>query len=240
MTSLSYARPIDRSVRIEIDGTTIEADWTMPMDAQGVVIFAQGMGSSRFSRRNRMVARELYDQKFGSLLVDLLTLDEEREDMLTGALRFDVKLLAERLNAAARWVKEEVGSYPPVGYFATGVGAAAALQAAASRPDLVDAIVSRGGRPDLAGVALQKVKAPTLLIVGSEDVQGRALNRWAYWRLDCERKLEVISGATNRFEEAGALEMATVLAIEWFDVHLASRPALFHLSRTTPRSALQI
>jgi putative phosphoribosyl transferase len=241
MTTISYSRPIDRPVRIQIDGGSIEADWTMPMDAQGVVIFAHGSGSSRFSRRNRIVTRELYDRKFGSLLVDLLTTDEEHEDMLTAALRFDVNLLSERLIAAATWVKGEVDSaFLPVGFFATGVGAAAALHAAAYRPNLVDAIVSRGGRPDLAGVALHKVKAPTLLIVGGDDVQALALNRWAYWRLDCERKLEVIKGATHRFEERGAMETATALAMEWFDVHLPSHPTRFSLPRTTSTSSLHV
>lgn len=224
MTTISFDRPIDRSVRIEINGVSVEADWTMPMDARGIVIFVQGPGSSRFSRRNRTVARELYDQSFGSLLIDLLTPDEEREDMLTAALRLDVNLLVERLVGTARWVKEEAETAGlPVGFFGTGIGAAAALVTAASRPNLVDAIVSRVGRPDLAGVALNKVKAPTLLIAGGADDQGLALNRWAYWRLDCERKLEVIGGATQQFDERGALETATALATEWFDQHLASR-----------------
>ncbi len=225
MTTISQARPIDRSVRIEINGVSVEADWTMPVDARGVVIFGQGMGSSRFSRRNRIVARELYDQKLGSLLVDLLTPDEEREDMLTGALRLDVDLLSERLVGTAEWVKEEAEPAGlPIGYLATGIGAAAALNAAVCRPNLVDAVVSRGGRPDLAGMPLNKVKAPTLLIVGGADIQELALNRWAYWRLDCERKLEVIRGVTQRFDERDAFETATALTTEWFDVHLASRP----------------
>jgi pimeloyl-ACP methyl ester carboxylesterase len=221
MTTISYTRPIDRTVRIEIDTVSIEADWTMPMDARGIVIFVHGTGGSRFSRRNRIVARELYDRKFGSLLVDLLTPEEELEDMLTAALRVDVNLLSERLLGAARWVKEEAETaWLPVGYLGTGIGAAAALVAAACRPNLVDTIVSRGGRPDLAGVALNKVKAPTLLIAGGADIQGLALNRWAYWRLDCERKFEIIRGATQRFEERGASETATTLATKWLDEHL--------------------
>lgn len=221
MTTISYARPIDRTVRIEIDGVSIEADWTMPIGAQGVVIFAQGSGSSRFSRRNRIVARKLYDQKLATLLLDLLTPDEEREDKLTAALRFDVNFLAERLIGATRWVKDEAEAAGlPVGYFGTSTGAGAALLAAASRPDLVNAIVSRGGRPDLAGIALNKVKAPTLLIAGDADSEVLALNRWAYWRLDCERKFEIIRGATQRFEERGASETATTLATKWLDEHL--------------------
>ncbi len=224
MTTFSYARPIDRTVRIEVDGVSIEADWTMPIDAKGVVIFAQGSGSSRFSRRNRIVARKLYDQKLATLLLDLLNPEEEREDALTAALRFDVNFLAERLIGATRWVKnEEVAAGLAVGYFATGTGAGAALLAAASKSDLVDAIVSRSGRPDLAGIRLNKVKAPTLLIVGGADSEVLALNRWAYSRMDCERHLEIIRGATHLFEERGALETATTLAAEWFDQHLASR-----------------
>jgi putative phosphoribosyl transferase len=228
MTTISYARPIDRTVRIKIDGVSIEADWTMPIGAQGVVIFAQGSGNSRFSRRNRIVAQKLYDQKLATLLLDLLTPDEEREDALTAALRFDVNFLAERLISATRWVKDEAEAAGlPVGYFGTSTGAGAALLAAASRPDLVNAIVSRGGRPDLASIALNKVKAPTLLIAGDADSEVLALNRWAYWRLDCERHLEIIPGASHLFEEPGALESVTTLAAEWFDVHLASQPASF-------------
>lgn len=228
MTTISYARPIDRTVRIEIDGVSIEADWTMPIGAQGIVIFAQGSGSSRFSRRNRIVARKLYDQKLATLLLDLLTADEEREDALTATLRFDVNLLAERLIGATRWAKDEAEAAGlPIGYFGTNIGAGAALLAAARRPDLVNAIVSRGGRPDLADIALNKVKAPTLLVAGGADAEVLALNRWAYWRMDCERHLEIIPGATHLFEERGALETVTTLAAEWFDLHLASRHAFF-------------
>ena len=228
MTTLSYARPIDQPVRIEMDGVSIEADWTMPIGALGVVIFAQGSGSSRFSRRNRIVARKLYDQKLATLLLDLLTPDEEREDALTAALRFDVNFLAERLIGATRWVKDETEAAGlPVGYLGTSTGAGAALLAAARRPDLVNAIVSRGGRPDLADIALNNVKAPTLLIVGGADTEILALNRWAYWRLDCECHLEIIPGASHLFEEPGALEAVTTLAAEWFDLHLASQHAFF-------------
>jgi len=223
MTTISYARPIDRSVRIPIEGVSIEADWTMPIDATGVVIFAQGSGSSRFSRRNRSVARQLYDQRLGTLLIDLLTPDEEREDMLTAALRFDVSLLSERLVGAAMWLREEdATAVLPTGYFGTSVGAAAVLHAAACRPHLVDAVVSRGGRPDLAGTALHKVTAPTLLIAAGADVDGLALTRWAYRRLNCERNLEIVDGATHLFEERGALDAANALAVEWFDSHLAA------------------
>jgi putative phosphoribosyl transferase len=228
MTTISYARPIDRTVQIEVDGVSIEADWTMPIDAHGIVIFVQGCGSSRFSRRTRTLARQLYDQKFGTLLPDLLTPDEEREDALTAALRFDVNFLADRLLAATKWVSDEAEAAGlPIGYFGTGIGAGAALIAAASRPDLVSAVVSRGGRPDLAGVVLNKVKAPTLLIAGGADTEVLALNRWAYWRMDCERHLEIVKGASHLFEERGALEAATSLACEWFDLHLAAQHASY-------------
>jgi pimeloyl-ACP methyl ester carboxylesterase len=228
MTTLSYARSIDRPVQIEIDGVSIEADWTMPIGAQGVVIFAQGSGSSRFSRRNRIVARKLYDQKLATLLLDLLTPDEEREDTVTAALWSDVNFLAERLIGATRWVKGEAEAAGlPVGYLGTGTGAGAAFLAAARRPDLINAIVSRGGRPDLADIALNNVKAPTLLIVGGADTEILAFNRWAYWRLDCERHIEIIPGASHLFEECGALETVTSLAAEWFDLHLASQHASF-------------
>lgn len=225
MTTISDTRPIDRTVRISVDGASIEADWTMPLDARGVVIFAQGSGSSRFSRRNRMVARNLYDEKFGTLLLDLLTADEEREDALTGALRLDVKFLAERLISATQWLKDQAEAHGlPIGYFGTSTGAAAALIAAARRPDLVDAVVSRGGRPDLADIALNKVKAPTLLIVGGADAEILELNRWAYWRLNSERHLEIIQRASHLFEERGAFEKVMSLTAEWFDLHLDSQP----------------
>ncbi|HYN80021.1 MAG TPA: dienelactone hydrolase family protein [Gemmatimonadaceae bacterium] len=222
MTTIAYDRPIDRTVRITLDGAFIEADWTMPLDPTGVVIFAQGSGSSRFSRRNRMVARRLYDQKFATLLLDLLTPDEEREDALTAALRFDVRFLAERVALAARWLKDESeASGLPVGYFGTGTGAGAALLSAADMPSLVQAVVSRGGRPDLADVALRKVEAATLLIVGSNDTAILELNRWAYWRLNCERRLAVVPGASHLFEERGAFDSVTTLTSEWFDGHLS-------------------
>jgi len=223
MKTIDFTRPIDRTVRIAVDGTSIEADWTMPLDPRGVVVFAQGSASSRFSRRNRMVARRLYDQKFATLLLDLLTPDEEREDALTAALRFDVRFLAERLAATAQWLRDESeASGLPVGYFATGTGAGAALLSAAWKPDLVEAVVSHAGRPDLADIALNKVKAPTLLIVGGNDSAILELNRWAYWRLDCERSLAVVPDAGHLFEERGAFDSVVSLTSEWFDVHLSS------------------
>jgi dienelactone hydrolase len=225
MTTISFDRPIDRPVHIAVDGASIEADWTMPLDPKGTVILAQGSASGRFSRRKRSIARHLYDEKFATLLLDLLTPEEEIEDALTAALRFDVKFLAARLISAAEWLKNQPEVYgTPVGYFATGSASGAALRAAALRPDLTHAIVSQGGRPDLADIALNKVAAPTLLIVASEDGGNLELNRWAYWRLNCERHLEIIPGSSYLFEERGAFETVMSLTEEWFDLHLDSRP----------------
>jgi dienelactone hydrolase len=215
---------MDRAVRIRADGVYLEADWTVPLHPQGVIILVHGAGGSRFSRRNRQLAKELYDQKYATLLLDLMTPEEEFEDTLTGALRFDVGFAADRLTAVAQWVKTDIETLGlPVGYFATGTSAGAALLSAARDPSIVGAIVCRAGRPDLAGIALNKIKAPTLLIVGGEDAEALALNRWAYWRMDCERHLEIIRGAQNTFESPSDLAKATALTTEWFDVHLASR-----------------
>ena len=225
MTTISYDRPIDRPVHIGVDGASIEADWTMPLDATGVVIIAQGTANGRFSRRRRSLARRLYDRKFATLVLDLFTPEEELEDALTAALRFDVKFLAARLVSATEWLRNQTEACRlPVGYFGTGSASAAALRAAAIRPDLVDAIVSQGGRPDLADIALNKVKAPTLLIVAAEDAGNLELNRWAYWRLNCERHLEIIPGSNYFLEERGAVETVISLTAEWFDLHLDSQP----------------
>jgi len=225
MTTISYDRPIDRAVHIAVDGASLEADWTMPLNARGVVILAQGSATGRFSRRKRSIAHQLYDRKFATLLLDLLTPEEELEDALTASLRFDVKFLAARLISATEWLKSQTDVYGmPVGIIATGSASGAALRAAALRPDLVDAVVSQGGRPDLADIALNKVKAPTLLIVASEDPGILELNRWAYWRLNCERHLEVVPRSSHLFEERGAFEKVTSLTEEWFEVHLDSQP----------------
>ena len=225
MTTISYDRPIDRAVHIAVDGAAIEADWTMPLDMRGVVIIAQGSARGRFSRRKRSIARHLYDRKFATLLLDLLTPEEELEDALTAALRFDVKFLAARLISATEWLKSEPDVCGmPIGYFASGTASGAALRAAALRPDLVDAIVSQGGRPDLADIALNKVKAPTLLIAPAEDAMNLELNRWSYWRLNCERHLEIVPRASHLFEERGAFETVTSLTEEWFEIHMDSQP----------------
>ena len=224
MTTIAYARPMDRGVRIRADGVYLEGDWTVPINPRGAIILVHGAGGSRFSRRNRALARALYDQKYATLILDVLTRDEEVEDSLTGVLRFDVGFAADRLTAAARWVRTDIETLGlPVGYFATGTSAGAALLSAAREPSLVSAIVCRGGRPDLAGIALNKITAPTLFIVGGEDAETLACNRWAYWRMDCERHLEIIRGAQNTFDDSADFARATSLTTEWFDVHLASR-----------------
>jgi putative phosphoribosyl transferase len=202
---------------------------TVPPAARGVVVFAHGSGSSRFSRRNRAVADVLLRAGLGTLLLDLLTEDEEQEDLRTRRLRFDVRLLGARVVAALDWLAADavVGDLPPsigrvpVGCFGASTGAAAALIAAAERPDRVRAVVSRGGRPDLAGDALARVTAPTLLIVGGRDTEVLALNRRAAVRLHGEVALEVVPGATHLFEEPGALERVAALARAWFLRHLA-------------------
>jgi putative phosphoribosyl transferase len=193
----------------------------VPRDARGVVLFAHGSGSGRLSSRNNFVARSLQDAKLATLLIDLLTEDEERADARTGHLRFDIAFLAGRLRAATAWLAHSAETRGlKIGYFGASTGAAAALVAAAEMPDHVDAVVSRGGRPDLAGEGLSKVKAPTLLIVGSRDVPVIPLNEDAYAQLRCEKKLEIVSGASHLFEEPGTLEVVARLASSWFSKHL--------------------
>ncbi len=203
---------------------------TLPPGAQGVVVFAHGSGSGRFSPRNQAVADELGRAGFGTLLLDLLTSDEEAEDRRSARLRFDIGLLAKRVVGAIDWLAGEavVGDLPPslrdlpLGCFGASTGAAAALIAAAERPDRVRAVVSRGGRPDLAGDALRRVTAATLLIVGGRDLEVLRLNRQAQSALAGESRLEVVPGAGHLFEEPGALERVAALTRDWFAQHLAS------------------
>jgi putative phosphoribosyl transferase len=193
----------------------------VPTDARGVVLFAHGSGSGRLSSRNNFVARSLQDAKLGTLLIDLLTDDEERIDAGTGHLRFDIGFLAERLEAATEWLAQSPDTRTlKIGYFGASTGAAAALVAAAEMPDHAHAVVSRGGRPDLAGEHLSKVKAPTLLIVGSRDVPVIPLNEDAFAQLSCEKKLEIVPGASHLFEEPGTLEVVARLASSWFSKYL--------------------
>jgi putative phosphoribosyl transferase len=213
---------VERRVRIDARGVVLDGDLTVPTDAQGVVAFAHGSGSSRHSPRNRMVAGVLQERGFATLLLDLLTIDEERVDSRTRHLRFDVDLLADRLRAATSWLTSDAGTPRlPVGYFGASTGAAAALIAAAGRPT-VRAVVSRGGRPDLAREHLRNVAAPTLLIVGSRDQTVLELNELAAARLGGPRRTEVIAGAGHLFEEPGALEHVAALAGDWFTAHLAT------------------
>jgi len=208
----------EREVEVVADRAHLVGTLTLPERARGVVAFAHGSGSSRFSPRNRAVAAVLNRAGFATLLLDLLTAEEERVDAYTAHLRFNVHLLAERLGAATHWcAREAVTARLPVGYFGASTGAAAALLAAAERPE-VTAVVSRGGRPDLAGPTLALVRAPTLLIVGGADVPVIELNRQAraWMRPDAEASLQIVPGATHLFEEPGALEMVASLATDWF------------------------
>jgi putative phosphoribosyl transferase len=208
----------ERAVRVPAGRVGLEGDLTLPPGAIGVVLFAHGSGSSRHSPRNRYVAHLLNEGRLGTLLLDLLTTQEEAVDRRTGHLRFDINLLAERLVAAADWLQREPDTGRlPFGYFGASTGAAAALVAAAERPQVVRAVVSRGGRPDLAGPALPRVRAPVLLIVGGEDVQVIELNRQVLAQLRVEARLVIIPGATHLFEEAGALDQVATYARQWFE-----------------------
>lgn len=231
MTGIAHDRPIDRSVSVESAGASVEADWTVPLHPRGVILVLSGAGCSRFSRRNRQVAHALYDDGFATLLIDLLNNDEEREDELTAALRLDVDMLAERVTAATRWVKADVDvGHLPIGYVASGVASAAALVAAARFPDDVSAIVSRGGRPDLAGVRLHKVVTPTLLIAGALDIPGIEINRWTLRRLNCEKRLLTIPNAGHRLEEPAAIDATARHAAAWFKHAMPIHPEGFRRS----------
>ena len=204
--------------RAEVGGTL-----TVPAGADAIVLFAHGSGSSSFSPRNRFVAGVLNDAGLATLLIDLLTAGEEEVDLATREHRFDVALLAERLVGATDWARDQPAlAGLPVGYFGASTGAAAALAAAAERPERVSAVVSRGGRPDLAGDALPHVRAPTLLVVGERDELVIELNREAMRRLEAEHELAIVPRATHLFEESGALEEVARLAREWFERYLAA------------------
>ena len=211
----------ERPVRIQAGDVVLQGDLAVPASSRGIVLFAHGSGSSRRSPRNRYVAGVLREAGLATLLMDLLTMDEEAVDVRTGHLRFDIGLLAERLGHATDWLRadSEMG-HLKIGYFGASTGAGAALVAAAARPDAVAAIVSRGGRPDLAGAALARVQAPTLLIVGGHDHVVIKLNREALQHLRSEAKLEIVPGAGHLFEEAGTLEAVAGLARGWFHRHL--------------------
>lgn len=199
-------------VTLDVGPVSVGGTLTLPDDARGLVVFAHGSGSSRFSPRNRQVAGELNEHGLGTLLIDLLTADEEQVDLRTAELRFDISLLADRVVGAVDWAADRG---IPIAAFGASTGAAAALVAAAERPELVQTVVSRGGRPDLAGDALPRVEAPTLLIVGGNDPVVLDLNRQAMERVHAETKLEVVPGASHLFEEPGALDEVIRLARDW-------------------------
>jgi dienelactone hydrolase len=204
-------------VRIPTEGIILEGTLGGVEGARGVVLFAHGSGSSRFSPRNRFVAGVLHDHGFATLLLDLLTRAEERVDAYTGHLRFDVFMLGRRLIAAVDWLTRAPGTATlPIGCFGASTGAASALITAAERPAEVTSVVSRGGRPDLAGPALARVRAPTLLLVGGDDVPVIELNRGAMAQMRTEVRLEIVPGATHLFEEPGTLEIVAASAAEWF------------------------
>ena len=210
-----------QTVRLTLDTATLDGSLAIPTGATGIVLFAHGSGSSRHSPRNRYVAETLREGGLATLLIDLLTPAEDREDARTARLRFDIGLLARRVAAATAWLAENpVTSSLRIGYFGASTGAAAALVAAAERPNDVGAVVSRGGRPDLAIPFLARVKAPTLLIVGSLDSPVIDMNREALEHLQVEKRLDIIPGATHLFEEPGTLEQVAGLSRRWFQTHL--------------------
>jgi len=212
----------ERLVRIEAGSVLLEGNLSLPEGARGIVLFAHGSGSSRLSPRNRHVAKLLNQARLATLLVDLLSPEEEAVDLRTAQLRFNIGLLAERLVGITDWLVKEPDTQPlRIGYFGASTGAAAALVAAAERPKMVRVVVSRGGRPDLAGPTLAHVEAPTLLIVGGNDLLVIELNRTALAQLRSEKRLVIVPGATHLFEEPGALDEVARLAREWFERYLA-------------------
>ena len=211
----------EEEVRIATAGVALDGTLSRPVNATGLVVFAHGSGSSRFSSRNRFVAEQLHQAGLATLLFDLLTMQENSVDELTREYRFDIGRLAQRLTGTVDWVAANCETAQlPVGLFGASTGAAAALVAAAQRPDLVGAVVSRGGRPDLAGEFLSQVQAPTLLIVGGLDIQVIELNRQAAEALAAEHRIEIVPGASHLFEEPGKLRVVSQLAADWFTTHL--------------------
>jgi putative phosphoribosyl transferase len=213
----------DRPARIHAGNVQLDGELKVPEQAAGVVIFAHGSGSSRHSPRNQFVARMLRDAGSGTLLFDLLTREEEIAEQRTRHLRFNIEMLAERLGHASRWLAGEVSASTPIGFFGASTGGGAALVAAAELGNSVRAVVSRGGRPDLAGTALPQVTAPTLLIVGGLDTQVISLNQQAYAKLRCEKQLRIVPGASHLFEEPGTLEEVARGAAAWFQDHFQNR-----------------
>lgn len=215
---------LQQVIHIPVGSVQLEGELIIPQQAKGVVLFAHGSGSSRFSPRNQFVAQSLRDHQLATLLIDLLTAEEEEIDLQTRALRFDIDLLAERLSSVTDWLLQNSKTTSlSIGYFGSSTGAAAALIAAAIKGPIISAVVSRGGRPDLASFYLSRVRSPTLLIVGSEDTTVIELNERAYKDLSCEKEFKIIPEATHLFEEPGALEQVADLAGLWFLKYLASK-----------------
>lgn len=210
-------------VQVKLDRVVLEGNLDMPANACGIVLFAHGSGSSRHSSRNRFVAQVLREGGLATLLIDLLTREEEQVDVRTAHLRFDIGLLADRLNGAREWLARHPDTrHLLVGLFGASTGGGAALLAAAQHPEGVGAVVSRGGRPDLAGPALGRVRAPTLLIVGGEDIPVIGMNEEALAQIQAEKRLAIIPGATHLFGEPGTLEQAAQLARDWFTRYLTT------------------
>lgn len=227
----------EREVRLIADTAVLDGTLGFPAGgARGIVLFAHGSGSSRHSPRNRMVAGILRQAGFATLLMDLLTSSEEAVDMWTAELRFDIELLAERVLGAVRWLKQESQTRElPRGYFGASTGAAAALVAAARQPEDVRAVVSRGGRPDLAGAMLSRVSCPTLLIVGGNDHAVIDMNREAMAQMqNAQTRLEIVPGATHLFEEPGTLEQVAQLTVEWFERTLSASREQGHVPPPPP------
>jgi putative phosphoribosyl transferase len=220
-TTRSITGDASHEILLRAGNVDLHADVVVPGGARGLVIFAHGSGSSRHSPRNKHVAHVLQKHGFGTVLLDLLTPDEEDVDAHTGKLRFNIELLADRLIRTSEWFRQNQDtSLLPFGYFGASTGSAAALIAAAEEPENVSAMVSRGGRPDLAGPYLSKVRAPTLLIVGGRDTPVIRMNQDAMRRMSALTKLAIVPGATHLFEEPGALEKVAELATQWFDQYL--------------------
>ncbi|ESA36649.1 family transcriptional regulator [Leptolyngbya sp. Heron Island J] len=221
LTKIKNKNNHEHLVAVQAGSVTLSGNLVIPTGAQGIVLFAHGSGSSRLSPRNRYVAKVLNDAGLGTLLFDLLTSREESIDRHSLHLRFDIGLLASRLKGATDWIAQHAKTHRlNIGYFGASTGSAAALIAAAEKPDMISVIVSRGGRPDLAGTALTRVQTPTLLIVGGNDPMVIDLNQDAFAKISAEKHLEIVPGATHLFEESGALEQVAQLASQWFQKHL--------------------
>jgi putative phosphoribosyl transferase len=208
---------IQEEIKIPVAGVVVQGNLTIPNNARGIVLFAHGSGSSRFSPRNQYVSKEFVNARIGTLLFDLLTRDEEEQDIETAEYRFNIPLLAERLIGATEWLKNDPTTKTlPLAYFGASTGAAAALIATAKLVGDISTVVSRGGRPDLAGDYLSQVKVPTMLLVGGLDIEVLELNRQAMAQMTAETKLVIVSGATHLFEEPGKLEEVAKLSTNWF------------------------